>query len=293
MATYTDVFNPLMYMGKKNRKQMALRRNNLVFIDYFNRLQEIALNVYEWKNLPETVDERYIELTLCNRGYGIYFTDEIIGNVFTQATFGGNFNIYKEPLIRRAYAMNGYSKELDISNSVMVYNNYLRQPTIETIILYASRLAEIERTIEVNIKAQKTPVAIICDEHELLTYKNVYEQYDGNMPLILGAKNLDLSNIKVMPTNAPYVADKLQILKRQVWNEALSFLGVENANTDKKERMVSDEIISNLGGVQAQRFMFLNARRQAARKINNMFGTNIEVNFREDLNMYRQITEEV
>ena len=86
----------------------------------------------------------------------------------------------------------------------------------------------------------------------------------------------------MLKTDAPYVGDKLYTLKTQIWNEALTILGISNTNTTKKERLISDEVIRNEGGVIANRYSRLEARRQACVKINDMFGTNIECNFRED-----------
>lgn len=274
-------FNPLSYK-KPKRGWEAKKLNNDTFIDYLTRLQEIAINMFAWDGLPDTVDERFIELTLCEYGYLVYFNDEEIGDLVATAMIGGQLDMYRIPINRRAYATNGYQKDLTNKDSVLVYNNYLHTPSMLTILLYARRLYEIERTIDVNVKAQKTPVAILCDESQLFTLKQCYEKYDGNEPVIFGTKNLDLKTIQCMKTDAPYVADKLNVLKRQIWNEALTLFGVENANTEKKERLVTDEILSNLGGVQAQRYVMLNSRRQAAKQINKMFGTDIEVNFRQD-----------
>lgn len=272
-------FNPLQ---RPKKRWQAKKLNNDTFIDYFTRLQEICINMFEWSNLPETVDERFLELTLCEYGYAIYFNDEVIGDLVATSMIGGPLDVYRIPTRRTAYAVNGYQKNLTDKDSVLIFNNYLHTPSMLTIILYARRLYEIERTIDVNVKAQKTPVAILCDESQLFTMKNVYEKYDGNEPVIFGARNLDMKGIQAMKTDAPFVADKLNILKRQIWNEAMTIFGVENANAEKKERLVTDEVLSNLGGVQAQRYVMLNSRRQAANKINKMFGTEIEVNFRQD-----------
>lgn len=272
-------FNPLQ---RPKKSWEAKKLNNDTFIDYFTRLQEICINMFEWSNLPETVDERFLELTLCEYGYAIYFNDEVIGDLVATSMIGGPLDVYRIPTRRTAYAVNGYQKNLTDKDSVLIFNNYLHTPSMLTIILYARRLYEIERTIDVNVKAQKTPVAILCDESQLFTMKNVYEKYDGNEPVIFGARNLDMKGIQAMKTDAPFVADKLNILKRQIWNEAMTIFGVENANAEKKERLVTDEVLSNLGGVQAQRYVMLNSRRQAAKKINKMFDTNIEVNFRQD-----------
>lgn len=275
-------FNPLKYK-KNNKRWLTNQINNRTYLDYFERLQEMAINMFEWKNLPDTVSERFLELTLCEYGFAVYFNDEDLGDLALTCMIGGQLDVYRIPIYRRAYSYSGYQRDLNNKDSVLIFNNYLHTPSILTIQLYAMRLYEIERAIEVNVKAQKTPVAILCDETERLSYENLYKDYDGNQPIIMGSKSgLDLGNVKAINTTAPFVADKLNTLKRQIWNEALTFFGIENNNSEKRERLVSDEVISNMGGVEAQRYIMLNARREAAEKINKMFGTNIEVNFRQE-----------
>lgn len=268
---------------RKTQQSEAANLNNKTYIDYYNRLKELALNVFEWKNLPPSIDERFLELVLFEYGYAVYFNDEEMGNLALTCTIGGELDVYRIPTRRRAYATNGYSNDLSKEDSVLIYNNYLHTPTDMTIRLFARRLYEIERSIDVNVKSQKTPVLITASEQQRLTMKNYYMQYDGNEPFIFGDKNMDFTGMQVFKTDAPYVADRLQILKHQIWNEALTFCGIENSNQDKKERMVSDEVGGNYGNIEAQRNVMLNARRQAVEKINRMFGTNIEVSFRSNL----------
>lgn len=270
-------------MGKaKREKWESALLNNRTYLQYYNRLLELAINMYEWKNLPDTIDERFLELTLFSDGMAVFFRDDILGDLCLQCMIGGNLDVYRIPIERTAYATNGYQMHLNNTNSVIIFNNYTHTNSMLDVEMYARRLYEIERTIDVNVKAQKTPVLIRATENQRLTMKNLYMQYDGNEPFIFGDKNLDMDGIKVLKTDAPYVADKLNILKRQIWNEALTYLGIENSNTEKKERLVSDEVTTNLGGVEAQRFCRLNARRQAANQINKMFGLNIQVDFRQD-----------
>lgn len=270
-----------MGKGKREKWESALL-NNRTYLQYYNRLLELAINMYEWKNLPPSIDERFLELTLFSDGMAVYFRDEILGDLCLQCMIGGNLDVYRIPIRRTAYATNGYQAELDNTNSVIIFNNYTHTNSMLDVEMYARRLYEIERTIDVNVKAQKTPLVIRATENQRLTLKNMYMQYDGNEPFIFGDKNLDMDGIKVLKTDAPYVADKLNILKRQIWNEALTYLGIENSNTEKKERLVSDEVTTNLGGVEAQRFCRLNARRQAVKAINEMFGLNISVDFRQE-----------
>jgi hypothetical protein len=270
-------------MGKAKRaKWESALLNNRTYLQYYYRLLELAINMYEWKNLPPSVDERFLELTLFSDGMAVFFRDEVLGELCLQCMIGGQLDVYRIPIERTAYATNGYQARLDETNSVIIFNNYTHTNSMLDVEMYARRLYEIERTIDVNVKAQKTPLIIRATENQRLTIKNLYMQYDGNEPFIFGDKNLDMDGIKVLKTDAPYVADKLNILKRQIWNEALTYLGIENSNTEKKERLVSDEVTTNLGGVEAQRFCRLNARRQAAKKINEMFGLNISVDFRQE-----------
>lgn len=265
----------------KNPRWRNKLQNNAVLFDIFLRLEEIYINSFEWIGLPETVDERYLELGLCERGHMLYFNDDVIGNVVLPAALYGEFDIYTIPTYRRAFAVNGYQANRTGDDSVIIYNNFLHQPAFYTIMNYAKIIYEIEMAIRINVKAQKTPILIGCDESQLFTLKQAYNDYEGNMPVIFKVKNLDLENmVKVLTTNAPYVAQDLQTLKKQYWNEYFSFCGIMNSSSEKKERQVADEVSMSAGGIIAQRNVAINARKEAARKINKMFGTNIEVKSR-------------
>ena len=181
---------------KKQGRWPSAVLNNWTYIDYYTRLMEFAINMFEWKNIPPSVDERFLELTLYEKGYCVYFDDEFLGNLALTCTIGGDLNVYRIPITRRAYAVNGYNKILTAEDSVLIFNNYLHTPTVITIELFAKRLYEIERAIDVNVKGQKTPKLVLSSEQQRLTMKNLYMQYDGNEPFIFGDKNLDFDGIK-------------------------------------------------------------------------------------------------
>lgn len=263
--------------------KLSAARNNQAFIHYLNRLKELAVSMFEWKNVPDTVDIRYLELTLMQDGMAIFFNDEELGYLGLQVMIGGNLNVYRIPIIRRAYAVNGYSKDLNPDDSVIIFNNMLHTNSIMDLEMFALKLYECDRTIDVNIKAQKTPVALLCDENQRLVMKNLYLQYDGNMPFIFGSKNLDIKQIQAINTGAPFVADKVMETKNQIWNEALTYLGISNTSYQKKERLISDEVIRNMGGTIASRYSRLSERQKACDIINRMFGLNMSVDYREDV----------
>lgn len=264
----------------------SLLNNNRTYYQYVERLTELAISRFIWHNLPDTVDERYLELHLFTDGQMVYFQDEVIGDLCLNTTMSGRFDVYGYPILRRAYsAYNNYKKMLKPNNSVIIFNNLMRTNSILDVKMFAMRLYRLDRIIDVNVNAQKTPVLVVCDEKERLTMKNLYMQYEGNEPFIFGDKSLNTNNLTVLKTDAPYVADKIYELKCNIWNEALTYLGISNVTVNKKERLITDEVQRGQGGVIANRFPYLNARNQGAEKINKMFGRNIEVEFREDWEM--------
>ena len=266
--------------------------NNRTYLQYYNRLTELAISMFEWKNLPETVDPRYLEMCLFSDGMCVFFNDEVLGFLALQVAIGGQLNVYRIPIERRAYASNGYQMNLTEENSVIIFNNYLHTNSMLDVEMFSKRLYNLDRAIDVNANAQKTPILIQCDESQRMTMKNLYKQYEGNEPFIFGSKALDVNGLKVLQTGAPYVADKLYELKVQYWNEALTYLGISNINTTKKERMITDEVTRNQGGVVASRHSRLESRRQACRQINNMFGLNIWCDYREDFQDVQEVINE-
>lgn len=272
-------------MGKRSGNRLfeeSALLNNVTYMQYFNRLTELAISMFEWQNLPPSVDPRYIELHLFQNGSMVYFNDDVIGNLCLDCLPNGNFDVYGNPVLRRAYSSyNNYQRNLNEDNSVIIWNNYLRTNSITDIKMFSRRLYLLDRIIDVNANAQKTPVLVQGTEKQRLTLINLYKEYDGNAPFIFGDKNLDLNALKSLNTGAPYVADKIYQLKTQIWNEALTYLGISNINIQKKERLITDEVTRNQGGTIASRYSRLQARRDAVVKINAMFGTNISVDYRE------------
>lgn len=277
-------------MGRKKKQfEDSLSINMRTYAHYLDYLTELGISMFDWKNVPEEIDIRFLELCLFNRGKAVFFRDNELGKFLAlNTTIGGEWNVYNIPKKRRAYATNGYHMELDENNSVIIYNNMLHTNMLDTMTMFARRLYEVDRTIDTNIKAQKTPVLIQCNENQRLTMENLYQQYDGNQPFIFADKNLDLSGIKSINTQAPYVADRLMQTKFQIWNEALTFLGISNVNMHKKERLLNDEVTRNMGSTVSSRYNRLQPRQQACEMINKMFGLNMSVEYKADIDIVEQ-----
>jgi hypothetical protein len=256
--------------------------NNYSYMFYLDKLTELSVSMFDWQGLSETVDARYMEMGLFSQGRMIYFNDEVMGDLVLRMTTQGGFDVYHNPIKRRAYADNGYNRVLDENNSVIIYNNFLKQNSFYDMQYYAMRLWELDNIIAVNCNAQKTPILVQGTEQQRLSLENTYMQYRGNQPVIFADNNLDLGGIKVLRTDAPYIADRIYTLKTNIWNEALTALGISNANVNKKERLITEEVSRSQGGTVASRYSRLEMRRKACKEINKMFGTDIWCDFRED-----------
>ena len=280
-------------MSKKKRDRMfweSAKLNSATYQQYYTRLTELSTVMFEWKNLPPTVDPRFLELTLFAKGMAVFFKDEELGYLALPVAINSTWNVYNIPKGRRAYATNGYQNNLTEKNSVIIFNNYTHTNSMLDVEMFSRRLYNMDRAIDININAQKTPCLIQCTEQQRLTMLNLYKQYEGNEPFIFGDTNLDLNGFKVLSTNAPFVADKIRQEKIQTWNEALTYLGISNTNVAKKERLISDEVIRSQGGTIASRYSRLEMRRQACRQINEMFtDLNIWCDYRDD---FREVDDE-
>lgn len=272
---------------KRNRKTQFIEAavlNTDTYNYWEDYLWDLAICRYVWDGLPDSIDPRMLELCLCGEGAAVIFTDEVMGTLLVaRVAQSGTWDIYDTPIEYTAYASNGYHQELNNLNSVLIFNNYLRTPDFPVATLYARRLTEIDRTVDVNVIAQKTPVLITGTDQQRLTLENLYMQYNGNYPFIFGNKDAGIDQLGVLSTNAGYVGDKLTNLKHQYLNEYLTRIGIENSNSDKKERLVANEVASNYGNVEMSRRSGLMTRQRAANIMNNMFGLNVSVEFNSQL----------
>ena len=271
--------------------------NSATYNDYMERFEKICLSMFEWVNLPESMNARYLEFCLYYEGQAGLLYDEEYGFINTKVASNGYLNIYGLPSQLNCYSYQ-YQKVRNLytgldgtkdKDCVLVMNNWQRIPTVNTIELFCQRLAEAEMTASVNIKAQKTPVLIVVDENQRLMMENLYAQYDGNRPFIFGDKNqLSENAIKCISTGADFIADKVMDYKKQIWNEALQFLGINTLQTEKKERLITDEASSNNELINLNLQSMLIPRQEACKQFNKLFGLEgsdkeISVRLRSDL----------
>lgn len=254
---------------------------------YVDLFTVAALSRYTWTGLPDTVDVPYMERQLISTGRAVVFVDEVMGALSLGVNDYGGFDVYGYPAHRVGIGANGYhSDTLDADNSVLVYNNMNRIGDASTIIYFARRLWDLDRTIDVNCKAQKTPLLVYSSENEILTLKNVFMQVDGNAPAIwLKKGKMDLAEtVKVLDLKAPFVAAQIYQMAEQISADCFRALGILSTRA-KTERLIAAEAEANLSSTIAIQQSGLMARQEAAEKMNRIFGWNVTVQYNERLNV--------
>ena len=273
-------------MGKVTETEISMLMNNATVIDYADRLKMLAISLFSWEGLDEVCGfgaSRFLEIALYRYGKACIVKDDELGYQVFNAAPSGKLNNYYLPVKIMAYST-GYSKQFDTDEIVYIMNNELQKPTLDTLSLFARRLYEVERTMDVNLQAQKTPILIEGDKNTLLTLKNIYMNYSGNTPVIYGNKNFDISNkVNVLRTDAPYIIDKLENYKHELWNDCMTFLGIKNANTSKKERLITSEVESNDDLINYYLNCFYKTRKQACDALNKKYGLDIKVTLNKDI----------
>ena len=168
----------------KKEVDLAMMINNQTYIDYLDRLKMLACSLFSWENLDEVCGfgaENFLEQSLYELGKACFVKDDEIGFQIFRAIPSDKLNNYYLPIKVTAFSI-GYSKEYDLDDIVYIMNNKLQLPTVNTLQLMAYRLFDTERTIDVNLTAQKTPVLIEGDTKNLvfnITDKELIEKTGG------------------------------------------------------------------------------------------------------------------
>ena len=258
----------------------AISRYDYLLQEFIN----LAINRFTWENLPVGMTSEQMEFLLINHGQLMCFNDKYYGTLILPCMGTSDINVYGLPTEYRVIGENGkYNKTINIENGVLIRNNPLGSSDIPTLEVFAKRIDDVEMTQDVNLFQQCIPKLILTDEDSKLTAKNIINKIRKFKFVIFGKRTL-VNNIKtsdVLDTSSPYVLDKLQQQKTDLKNELLTYLGINNNNNIKKERMIVDEVNANNEYTAINLDLMYDLRKKACDEINKKFGLNIQVEKRE------------
>lgn len=266
--------------ARKKRLTNSDATNILTESFLYRRFEMLMLNQFKWNNLPEGIEERHIERALFDEGRCLFFQDELNGWLCLPCCEAGTPNVYGDHVRWRAMGFN-YYKEVKLKDAVLIENNKLRMASRIAVLYFVNQLYEIIRTRDTNIKTLKLPFVFTCDDKSVTTLKAIFEKIDQNEYAIFSDKSIKLQELlNVLQTGVQPFTAELSDVYHDVMNEALTYLGINNSNTDKRERLITDEANANNQFIDSCAEMFLEARKRACEEINEKFGLNISVELR-------------
>lgn len=265
-------------------------RKSLYETMYMRVLTEFATNRFKWEGLPPEIDKRFLEYELFRHALCVFFYDDRDYDRYfaLRGSGAGMWNMYDNPTVFSVIGNTMVNRRLKAgSECIPIWGNTMRVPDWDLVLLWSSKLADIERTIEINLQAMRKPWIIAVDDNERLTMQNVWRQAQEGEPVIFGTDTMTAANLRDKISLLDLKIDKdlvlnLQIAKAKMWNEVMTFLGIDNANQDKRERLVAQEVAANNSQVSAARASALGAREYAAEQINKKYKLDISVTWNDD-----------
>lgn len=291
-----------VHLNGGRRANRAINQQAMTERMYVRLLTELCANRFEWKGLPDSVDQRFLELNLIWRGQAVFYKDADSDQFFAvQGAGSGATNFMDQPVRFTIIAPDMQTKtlravpEYDVTpdgqvgdrlpqECVPIYCNYMREPDLDIIHLAAVRLAKMDRSIEITSDNMRKTKVVSASESERLSVVNALKQIDEGQAAVFTTSNVDLnSKMEVLDLGVdPLTLPNLMIAKSKLWNEYMGMLGINHANQDKKERLVAAEVGANDEQVEATRRIALNARQQAANQINRLWPElNVKVDYYE------------
>ena len=264
----------------RKRANLADLLNDLTFRTLYDKFRLISMNAFKWNNLPDGILERHVERNLFKFGKAIFYRKPDHGFMCLEAQNGGQLNVYGDPLFYHACGF-GVRDLVPVQDCVIIENNMLRLSTKDFVMFYVNKLTEAERTMDVNVKANKTPIVVLCDTNDVMSFKTLFQKVDGNVPAIFADKSMNTDAIQGLDMKVKFLGNELMDYKHSVEAELLTFLGINNPAVDKKERLITDEANSNNQLIQSFFELQLEARERACEEINTMFGLDISVDPRQ------------
>lgn len=255
-------------------------KNNINYL----RFENIALNIFGWKNLPETIPERILEKFLYFYGCVVFYKDDEYGFLTLPAFPQAILNPYFDFTKCNAWGYN-IQKELDISyfslnrNGVLIRNNNTVTPTFNIIKYYVDIITNVDRTIETQLYTMKKPYIISGNNKTVLSIKNFFKNIFDNNPFCVvddNLKNKIKESLELMEIKTDYHVNELFLYKSAIIGELCEILGFKSQTFEKKERLLVDEINSNNDFTYMNIVSQFNQRKKSSEEINKIWGLNIE-----------------
>lgn len=298
-ASGMDYFYNAALFGARSpfQNNPSANRQRLIQRNLERNIAELAVNRFKWTNLPKSIDPRFLEITLLINGLAIFYWEDRYDKLLVaKASATGYVNFMDWPLEYTVIGpgsqvndingqatmipkrLSGFIPFADTRNkdaqrqAFPMWPNFFRQSELDTIEIYASRLATTDTTLEINTENARQNKFVTASTNSQLSMVNLVRQQTEGVRVIQAKDPGLLENLQAIDLGInPDLFDKLSIIRTRWWNECMGLLGIDNANQDKKERLVAAEVGANDSQTDSMRYVALQARQQALEYINEIF----------------------
>lgn len=271
----------------KQKTVVAQLTNYKTYLVYKEKMLSLAMNVFQFKNLDPFIDTSVINKTLFTTGSIAFFYDEVAKKLMAMPyMIVGSLDYYGRPQAIRPLPYFGvYNRTLyaKAKEFVIMYDNEMHTSLLPALIDSSKRLALIKRTMDINIDQQSTNRVWKTTQDKKVSLEKALQQVESKVNSIITYDDLDLNDMGAILNIAPFVTDKLNEAKKEEWSEFLETIGITSNTVQKKERVITDEIFTSMGGTIASRYNRFESRKKAIKLINEYFNQNIEVEFYDGL----------
>ena len=267
------------YNGLEVRQSMRVQK-------YLKLIEMLAISRFEWHGLPDGIDERYLELTLFESGVALFHPNRKWKRFVVSGGAVGGLNNYNNPTRFDPMAPNYSPGTMDSKHCVPIWDNPLRCTMRDVVMDYAMRLASCDKAIDVNLDNVSVPLIIRSKETQKLTVENIMRAREQGAPYVYTYDTMDADGLfTTFPNQTPNLSKDLLEVKNQIWNEMVTYLGIQNSSTEKRERLVADEAEYAQERTNVYRQSYLKCRQQACDQINRLWfdrvGMHLSVSWRD------------
>lgn len=262
--------------------------NERLQLEYKTWCLKKLFGAFEFSGVPDEWDYDYMLTNLFIHGY-IAITDTSAGVVPLRCGITG-IDIFDHPT-RAIFAnavLGNFERNLygdnPATDCALVKIQYDFMGVMPIVDRYAALLALCDNSIAVNLRNSKVAfIGLVSSKQQAATFEKMYRDIDSGKPAVYAKKGdgLTTDDIYYNHVRETYIANDVQLLKQSIKNDFLTEIGLNNANTDKRERLIVDEVNANNDEVQANVQHWIDNIREGLKRANALFGLNLSVELRK------------
>ena len=242
-------------------------------------LLNFVLNMFEYKNLPDTIPKYNLEKYLMTLGYcGVTKVDNKLYAL--DGTLGGKPNVYHEPT-QFIYANEVLGSDtVDEGSYVLCKNDFRKQGLMPIINRYTNFMVESNITMRTVLMTTRMNILISASDERTKASAEAYlkKVENGQLGIVAESAFFDGVRMQTANTTSNYVTQIVELMQF-IKGSFLQAIGVNSQHNMKSEYVNKDETGMNDDGLRPLVDNMLECRKQFVNEINEMFGTDIEVDF--------------